>query len=129
MNFNMVRRFVFAIVLVNVALLLSAASVRERVRFDPGKDSAIVKGAVLRGERDRYIVGAKARQTMMVTITSLENNAVFEIEKPDGGELPGAASGNDATKWRGTLPASGDYVISVGGTRGNATYSLSIGIR
>lgn len=125
---KIVRRFVFTIALVNVALLW-AASVRERVRFVPGKDSAIVKGAVLRGERDRYLVGAKARQTMMVTITSSENNAVFEIEKPDGGELPGAASGNDATKWRGTLPASGDYVISVGGTRGNATYSLSIVIR
>ena len=124
----MVRRFTFAIVLVNVALLW-AASVRERVRFAPGKDSAIVKGAVLRGERDRYIVGAEARQTMMVTITSLEDNAVFEIGKPDGGELPGAAGGNDATKWRGVLPTSGDYVISVGGTRGNATYSLSIVIR
>ena len=128
MNFEMVRRFTFAIVLVNVALL-RGASVRERVRFAPGKDSAIVKGAVLRGERDRYIVGAKARQTMMVTITSLEDNAVFEIGKPDGGELPGAAGGNDATKWRGVLPTSGDYVISVGGTRGNATYSLSIVIR
>src|SRR5215510_1968954 len=46
--------------LVNVPLLW-AASVRERVRFAPGKDSAIVKGTVLRGERDRYIVGAKAR--------------------------------------------------------------------
>ena len=124
----MVRRFVFIIVLVNVALLW-AASVRERVRFAPGKDSAIVKGAVLRGERDRYIVGAKAGQTMIVTITSLEDNAVFEIGKPGGGEFPGAASGNDATKWRGILPASGDYVISVGGTRGNATYSLSIVIR
>ena len=128
MNFKMVRRFVFIIILVNVALLW-AASVRERVRFAPGKDSAIVKGAVLRGERDRYIVGAKARQTMIVTITSLEDNAVFEIGKPGGGEFPGAASGNDATKWRGILPASGDYVISVGGTRGNATYSLSIIIR
>ena len=124
----MVRRFVFIIVLVNVALLW-AASVRERVRFAPGKDSAIVKGAVLRGERDRYVVGAKARQTMIVTISSLEDNAVFEIGKPGGGEFPGAASGNDATKWRGILPASGDYVISVGGTRGNATYSLSIIIR
>ena len=89
MNFKMVRRFVFIVVLMNVALLW-AASVRERVRFAPGKQSAIVKGAVLRGERDQYIVGAKARQTMMVTITSVEDNAVFEIAKPGGGELPGA---------------------------------------
>ena len=128
MNFKMVRRFVFIVVLMNVALLW-AASVKERVRFASGKESAIVKGAVLRGERDQYVVGAKARQTMIVTITSVEDNAVFEIAKPGGGELPGAASGNDATKWRGMLPASGDYVISVGGTRGNATYTLSIVVR
>jgi len=38
--------------------------------------------------------------------------------------LPGAASGNDATKWRGILPASGDYVISVGGVATQLTACL-----
>jgi len=31
--------------------------------------------------------------------------------------------------WNGALPRSGDYVIEVGGTRGNATYKLKVTVR
>jgi subtilase family serine protease len=31
--------------------------------------------------------------------------------------------------WSGGLPADSEYVIVVGGTRGNATYALTISIK
>jgi hypothetical protein len=64
---------------------------------------------------------------MSVRITSVENNAVFVIYTPDGGTLLG--EGEESTDWRGTLPQDGDYVIEVGGTRGNATYTLKVTVR
>ena len=121
------RMLAFAIFLSSVTLLW-ARGATQRVRFAPGKISATLKNAVVRGDRDQYIVGAKAAQTMKVVITSSESNAVFQIGKPRGGYLPGAAEGNDAKTWSGTLPVSGDYTIVVGGTRGSAEYALTITI-
>lgn len=101
----------------------------KRVRFARGRTTAVLKGAVVRGTQDRYILGARAGQTMIVHITSLEKNAVFVILGPDGTALQGAEEGTDATDWSGTLPMSGDFSIWVGPTRGNATYTLEVTIR
>jgi hypothetical protein len=66
---------------------------------------------------------------MSVSISSLEDNAVFQIYEPGGNQaLPGAGERDDAREWSGELPASGDYTIVVGGTRGNATYELRVTI-
>lgn len=106
-----------------------AAEYTSRVQFAAGSSSATLKGGVVRGDRDIYILGARAGQVMDVSITSLEKNAVFQIVAPGGGELPGAREGDDAMKWSGKLPRAGDYRIVVGGTRGNASYTLRVGIR
>ncbi|MEK6336437.1 MAG: hypothetical protein AABM67_16035 [Acidobacteriota bacterium] len=104
--------------------------VNKKVRFAKGTSSTTIRGAVVRGDRDRYIVGAKAGQTMKVRITSLEKNAVFQIFFAGEQEsLQGAGEEDDATSWSGELPADNDYVIVVGGTRGNATYTLTISIK
>ena len=106
-----------------------AQGVKQKIRFARGESSATVKGAVVRGDRDRYYVGAKKGQTMSVKITSVESNAVFQIYLPGEEQaLPGAADGDDATDWSGDLPADADYAIVVGGTRGNATYTLKVSI-
>jgi hypothetical protein len=60
-----------------------------------------------------------------VHITSLEDNAVFDLYAPGGRR----SLAEETTDWTGELPRSGDYVISVGGTRGNATYTLEVTIR
>ena len=109
--------------------ITSADGVRKRLRFAKGKSSATVSNSVIRGESDTYIVGAREGQTMNVRITSLENNAVFQIIDANGDYLPNAGEGDDATRWTGDLPAKGDNQIIVGGTRGNATYKLTVSIR
>ena len=116
-----------------LALALSsvwADGVNKKVRFAKGKSATVIKGAVVRGDRDRYTVGASSGQKMTVSISSLEKNAVFQIYRPgETDTLEGAGEGEDATRWSGELPDDGNYVIVVGGTRGNATYSLRIAIK
>lgn len=106
-----------------------ADGVKQKIRFAKGASSATVSGAVVRGDSDRYYVGAKKGQTMSVKITSEEDNAVFQIYLPgEEKALHGAGDGDDATNWSGELPADAEYVIVVGGTRGNATYKLRVSI-
>ncbi len=101
----------------------------QRVRFARGRTTAVLKGAVVRGTQDRYILGARAGQTMIVHITSREKNAVFTILDPRATALEGTEEGADATDWTGELPHNGDYAIWVSPTRGNATYTLEVTIR
>jgi hypothetical protein len=111
------------------AIATSADGITKRIKFAKGKHSATVSNSVIRGEEDTYILGAGAGQTMSVKITSLEDNAVFQIENPTGEYMENAGEGDDAMKWTGTLPDKGDYKIIVGGTRGNATYKLTVSIK
>jgi hypothetical protein len=101
----------------------------QRVKFARGRTTAVLRGAVVRGTQDRYILGARGGQTMIVHITSREKNAVFTILGPDATALAGTEEGVDATDWTGELPLSGDYSIWVSPSRGNATYTLEVTIR
>ena len=101
----------------------------QRVRFARGRTTAVLKGAVIRATKDRYILGARGGQTMIVHVTALEKNALFYIVGPDGSMLPGAEGDADVTDWEGQLPDSGDYSIYVSPSRGNATYTLEVTIR
>jgi hypothetical protein len=109
---------------VKPTLLISQQSRTRRIRFARGASSAVVEDAVVRGTRDIYLLRAREGQTMIINITSLEKNAVFDIQAPNGELLK-----EEATSWRGVLPSSGDYSIIVGGTRGNASYKLEVTIR
>jgi hypothetical protein len=98
-----------------------------RIRFERGRTTKVIKDAVVRGDRDRYILNARAGQTLLVHITSEENNAVFDIYRPGGRHT--LENAQESTDWSGSLPRTGDYIIEVGGTRGNATYTLEVTIR
>lgn len=92
--------------------------------------SGFHSGSVIRGERARHKVNAKAGQTLEVNVSSDEDNAVFQIYLPgEKGTLPGAGEMDDAKKFLGKVPIDGEYVIAVGPTRGNATYKLSYSVK
>lgn len=101
-----------------------AEGLTQQVRFARGASSATLDGAVIRGDRDTYLVEAAKGQKIWVRLTSLEDNAVFDLYSP-GGEL----FEQEARTMEGRLPESGAYKFVVGGTRGNATYKLKITIR
>ena len=118
-----------------------AADTVQPIRFARGASSAEVSGAVIRGERALYSVAARAGQHMSLRLSAVEDNAAVQIYEPgaklerskDGLEvagkaLPGAGEGDDATRWAGTLPETGTYLLVIGPTRGNATYHLTIAI-
>lgn len=94
------------------------------------RESKTVNGSVIRGERARHTLNARAGQTLEVNVTSEEDNAVFQIYLPgEKGTLPGAGEMDDAKKFSGKVPADGEYVIVVGPTRGNATYKLNYSVK
>lgn len=129
----MIKRLGFALLITLFVLGSTGFAARDgitkRVRFAKGKSSATFSNAVIRGERDTYILGAKAGQRMTVRITALEDNAVFQIENPHGEYMEGAGEEDDATSVTVSLPDGGDYRIIVGGTRGNASYRLTVSIK
>jgi hypothetical protein len=90
----------------------------------------VVKGAVVRGDRDVYLLRARAGETMTARLTAVERNAALVIV-PSGQQkpLPGTEEGADATRWTGKLPKSGDYRLRIGSTRRNATYVLRVTVR
>jgi hypothetical protein len=88
-----------------------------------GSDHASIGGAVVRGDADTYAFEARAGQTLITELTSVEGNARFATTAPDGSVLC-----LEETWSRITLPRSGYYTISVEPSRGNATYTLSVRI-
>jgi hypothetical protein len=138
--------FSAALALVSAAILTTVGWAAEPVPtptpvfFARGASNGTVGGHVTRGDRALYSVKATAGQTMTVTITTPDDNAVFQIYEPDaavgrdadgllefkGKPLHGASNGEDATRWQGRLPRAGTYLIVVGSTRGNARFSMDV---
>ena len=108
----------------------NAADFTKSVAFPQGKASTAIQGSVVRGDRDNYLLRVRSGQVMSVEVTALENNAAFSIFEPKADEpIPGTESEHDRAKWSGVLAKSGIYRIEVGGTRGNAQYTLRISVK
>ena len=106
-------------------LIDSAVKLRtRRVEFEPDTSRTVISDSVLRGDRDVYLLNANGGQQMNVSVQSLEENAVLDVISPSGYIL--AFSTLDETL---VLPHTGDYRVIIGGTRGNATYELTISIQ
>ena len=122
---------VLSVFLLSFCLSVGHAEARDfNLAFAPGKSYAVVSNAVVRGDRDYYAFGARGGQTITIAITSAEDNAVVQLWFKIGGEWVPADTPPDSRVLYGTLPDSdgGQYRIEVGGTRGNATYDLFVGI-
>ena len=121
--------------LLSVAGLLmvqvSPASARDfDLKFEPGKSYGVMSNSVVRGDRDHYYFGANPGQMLTVGISSVEDNAVVELYVKSGGEWFPVEQPVDTRVLYGALPPSdgGQYRLTVGGTRGNATYDMFVGI-
>lgn len=132
MNMKKHTKTFFAILALTVWMfsttpLFAQKETTTRVKFPKGRTSTIIKGGIVRGEVHNYVLGAKEGQTMTVHITSPEKNAVFTIYFSGKQEsLEGASEVKD---WQGVLQADNDYVIEVGSSRGNASFTLEVNIR
>ncbi len=111
-----------------------AGSIRDRSRYgvferldvEAGGYDVVRDGNVVRAEpEDAYLVFAAggAGETLNIRITSLESNASFRVYGPNDEVVV-----EESTKTSLQLTESGDYLITVGPTRGNTTYKLSVGV-
>ena len=110
----------------NTYIYQTPGGVKKQIVFRRGQTSAMVKGRVVRMDRDIYTVSAREGQKMAVSITSIENNAAFDLRSPDDTSLCGTSF---VKQWSGKLPATGNYTIEVGPERGNTTYKLNVSIK
>ncbi len=117
----------------NSAAPVTGTGSSQTIQFGAGESSASLYGSVVRGTEDTYYVSASPGQYMQVNVSSPEGNAVFQIYGEVEGTwspLIGASPGDDASAWADTLPGggTGNFMIVVGPTRGNADYSLYVSI-
>jgi hypothetical protein len=96
----------------------------QRIVFKPGAVGAVVEDSVGRGARVIYLLRARAGQTMTLSLTSLAQNAVFDVQAPNGQYLK-----EESLNFSSELPQTGDYSVIVWGTKGNANYTLEVTIR
>lgn len=113
----MSKRFLWllqCLVLLFVGSVMAADDIRtERVQFKKGESSAVVEGKIKGYDTVDYVLGAKAGQSMNVSMATKHNATYFNIMAPGENEVAmfvGSTSGN---QYEGTLPASGDYKIRV----------------
>lgn len=115
----------------------------EAVHFSPGTSASELTGEVPRADRDCYTFVARSGQHLRLNQKpSPDDNIVFQIYRPSwkidpqpvgfefrGTTLPGAGDTDDTTKWSGTLPASGTYLLVIGTTAGGGEYHIDMEIR
>jgi len=95
----------------------------QRIEFPPGTDSATVQGVFTEGQSDTYVLWAEAGQTMILHFEPA--GAAIGVYAPDGTQLlnePGVDFSVD-------LPATGDYLIVVGGGMGDISSSYTFTVR
>jgi hypothetical protein len=109
------KRFLVVPLLATLAMtspLLAQES--HRVQFESGNDNASADGSVTGSGYVDYLLGAKAGQTMAVSISSENGMPYFNILPPgSSGEAiyNSSSNGNDATGIK--LTADGEYIIRV----------------
>ena len=97
---------VFALVTLMLANSFAQDGAR-RINFQRGRSSAVVKGVVHSDDTIKYLIGARAEQTMDIDISK---GAAFRLFTPGGEPLQGGKGVSGATE---VLEETGDYRIEV----------------
>lgn len=89
----------------------------ERVQFASGHSHKTINGHIEGYESVSYLIGAQAGQTMTVTLDPSNAATYFNVYAPGKGPGDEAIANSEMTPqinhFKGELPASGDYTLSV----------------
>ena len=117
------------------AWTLAADGIESRpVKFAKGASSATVKSSIKGRQTIDYTLGARAGQSMSVTLKTGSTATYFNVLPPGSNDVAvfvGSTSGNE---WTGTLDADGTYKVRVylmpSAARRNeaASFTLTVGI-
>jgi hypothetical protein len=101
-----------------------------RLKFSRGRNTVIIKGLVGGEWIDYYLIYAKAGRRLVVRSTSPRKLTRVEVLDVDGqGGLQDLPDRSDHTRWEGTVPRTGDYLISVTVYPGGEYYTLRVTAR
>lgn len=112
-----------------LAVAETGEPVPQRIRFDKGKSSAMIRKTLkIQGddvETHIYKLKASAGQVLSVHFESGEENASYSVTCPGNGN-----SGAKGKAWSFTMPQSGDYTITVDGygATKSFSYTLEVGV-
>ena len=106
-----------------------------RIEFKPGEKSTVLEETVTkpRGEGDmhdpgseRYSLRVRAGQTILMDISSDNNEAVFSLSTPDYEIVKGAGG---VKRWSSKLEIAGDYIITVFTRKAASRFKLRVTLR
>ncbi len=98
-----------------------------RLSFPPGTTGTEFTATLQPGASTRYLLGARARQTLYVRVVPREPRLDYQIFNPDGTFLLGMVPARQ--EYRGQLWQSGDHAIEViNRTNRRIVYNLIVGI-
>ena len=95
------------------------------IRFAPGATSAVVSGDLPARSTVRYILRALAGQLMDVTLSAPEG---VKVSVTNLGGMPLTVLTSSPTSFRGYLPRTGEYIITVASGSQAASYSVNVSI-
>jgi hypothetical protein len=123
------RALLILLLLASLTVAVWAENRTIPVRFSPGSSGATMVEGIARGETATFTLEAAAGQKMRVGMTSVEDNAEFEVIAPGGNSLGSSSDKNGEQVWYGALPGDGNYEIVVGTTRGGAEVTITFVIK
>jgi hypothetical protein len=96
-----------------------------RVQFRANATSESIDGELEGGQEAYYVLQAAAGQIMNVTVWSPNGDVYLDIAGVTDGQTLLSAGEKD-TAWRGPLPASQDYLLSLSASGGRTSFSITI---
>lgn len=102
------------LLLLTASLSFAANDIRtERVKFKQGASSAVIEASIKGRQTVDYVVGAKAGQTMNVSLATQHGATYFNILAPGENEVAFFNGSVSENQYEGTVQATGDYKIRV----------------
>ena len=85
----------------------------QRVQFEPGDATATVDGTITGYEAVDYLLGARAGQTMSVTMTTDHGATYFNVLPPDSEDEADFVGSTEGNSFSGRLDLDGDWKVRV----------------
>ncbi len=97
-----------------------------RITFLDGATTGVVSGQIGPGQILDYVLQAGQGQPMLLHVDSPQNDITLSIRTQGGTSLLGAAARQSS--WKGTLPQTEDYAVSVYGGSSAEPFTLTVEI-
>ncbi|HQR35868.1 MAG TPA: hypothetical protein PLK30_24310 [Blastocatellia bacterium] len=125
---------VLSFFLMATPIIVRADQKSERIRFERGRTSAVIKAAITNSEQENvheYKLRVAKKQTIIVHLASTEKAATFMLAMPEGSMASDGKGKSELRDWEGLIPASGDVVVSIyhKGKARSMPYTLEVTVR